>query len=623
MPSSASLRRAISLSAAGLILLALMVGVTLWSAGQQAASFGWVEHTLQARNAIQAAFANLRDAEASHRGYLLTGDEVYLPRYREAMAALPDGLTRLAELVDDNPEQTASLARLKQAIDLRLAGMARSIELRAAGDPAGALALFIASANQQPLVAIRTETAAMLAEEDRLLADRRHAASNLGTRVQVSLIVVFVLIVLLGISAMVEARRRLKDMAMARDLLADANVRLHTEAANRAAAEAQLRQTQKMESLGQLTGGIAHDFNNMLAIIIGSLDLVRRRLRSDPDKAETGVGHAMEGAQRAAALTSRLLAFSRQQALAPTVCDVNKIVSGMSELLRRTLGEQVEIETVLAGGLWRVFADCPQIESSALNLAVNARDAMPDGGKLTIETANTYLDEEYAAQHAEVTAGQYVMISITDTGTGMSAQTIERAFDPFYTTKGVGKGTGLGLSQVFGFMKQSGGHVKIYSELGQGTTVKLYFPRHVGDGQAEADAPPATAVQGTESIFVVEDEDSVRRVTVDTLRELGYTVIHASSGRQALAMFAQNAKIDLLFTDVVMPEMSGRVLADEALKLRPELKVLFATGYTRNAVVHNGMLDAGVAFMTKPFTMEQLATKVRAVLDGGGVNRPA
>jgi len=622
MPSNASLRRAITLSAIGLALLAAIVAATFWSAGQQERAFGWVSHTLQVQDHIRSVFSQMRDGEASHRGYLLTGDEVYLTRYRDAVNELPASLAILAETIADNPTQVGSLARLRAAVDERLQVLDRLAALRRAGDAPAALQLFIESGKGQSLTVIRDETNAMMAVEAGLLATRRDETSDLTSRVQISLLVAFALIALLTASAIVEARRRLKETASARDLLAEANARLHAEAASRAAAESQLRQSQKMESLGQLTGGIAHDFNNMLSIVIGSLDLARRRLRSDPDKAEAGIGHALDGAQRAASLTSRLLAFSRQQPLAPTVCDVNKLVSGMSELLRRTLGEPVEIEAVLAGGLWRVFADAPQIESAVLNLAVNARDAMPGGGKLTIETANAYLDEKYAAEHSEVRAGQYVMLSVSDSGTGMSAQTIERAFDPFYTTKGVGKGTGLGLSQVFGFVKQSGGHVKIYSELGQGTTVKIYLPRFAGEAAVAGDAAPTPAVsRGTESILVVEDEDSVRRVTVDTLRELGYTVIHASSGRAALALFEQNNKIDLLFTDVVMPEMSGRALADEALKLRPDLKVLYATGYTRNAVVHNGMLDAGVAFMTKPFTMEQLAQKVRAVLDGGGINR--
>ena len=288
----------------------------------------------------------------------------------------------------------------------------------------------------------------------------------------------------------------------------------------------------------------------------------------------------------------------------------------MSELLHRTLGEQIAVETVLAGGLWPTFADPGQLENAILNLAVNARDAMvgdgPDGGgRLTIETGNAHLDEAYAETRGGVTPGQYVMIGITDTGSGMSADIVEKAFDPFFTTKAVGKGTGLGLSQVFGFAKQSAGHVAIYSEVGQGTTVKLYLPRATGKAIADA---PANAVphelpmgKAGELVLVVEDEQRVRHFSVDALRELGYTTVSASSGADALRIIDENPEVALLFTDIVMPEMNGRALSDAARARRPDLKVLYTTGYTRNAVVHNGMLDAGVAFLPKPFTVTQLA----------------
>ena len=362
----------------------------------------------------------------------------------------------------------------------------------------------------------------------------------------------------------------------------------------------------------------------MLAIVLGSLDLAKRRLKGDVVKAEACIDNAIEGAQRAAQLTGRLLAFSRQQPLEPRALDANKLVGGMSELLRRTIGENLWVETVLAGGLWRTYADAAQLESAILNLCVNARDAMPDGGKLTIETSNAHLDDAYAATHGDVAAGQYVMVSVTDTGTGMPADVIERAFDPFYTTKGVGKGTGLGLSQVHGFVKQSGGHVKIYSESGVGTTVKIYMPRHLGaeeivEAPAEVTATPRA--QGEEIILVVEDEERVRHISVDTLRELGYTVVQASDAAQALSVLTMQPRVDLLFTDIVMPGMNGRLLAEQAADAWPGIKILYTTGYTRNAIVHNGVLDANVALISKPFTVEQLAVKVRQVLDGQGANR--
>ena len=329
---------------------------------------------------------------------------------------------------------------------------------------------------------------------------------------------------------------------------------------------------------------------------------------------------AMQGAQRAAILTSRLLAFSRQQALAPQAIDANKLVAGTCDFLHRTLGEAVALETVLAGGLWSTFVDPNQLENALLNLALNARDAMPDGGKVTIETANCYLDEAYLAPLSEpVQPGQFVMVAVTDTGMGMDRTTRERAFDPFFTTKEVGKGTGLGLSQVYGFVRQTGGHVKIYSEQGHGTTVKIYLPRHAGEEDSTNDrnnASDAARAIGAEAILVVEDDQALRGYTTETLAELGYAVLEARDGASALQVLERH-HVDLLFTDVVMPGgMNGRQLADEALRRRPALKVLFTTGYARNAIVHHGRLDAGVQMIGKPFSLGELSAKVRALLDG-------
>jgi signal transduction histidine kinase/CheY-like chemotaxis protein len=416
-----------------------------------------------------------------------------------------------------------------------------------------------------------------------------------------------------GLNAELEAR------------VAERTAQLEAEAAERHAIEATVRQMQKMESIGQLTGGIAHDFNNMLAIVTGSLDMAKRRLTgAEHPKLATGIDAAAEGARRAAVLTQRLLAFSRQQPLEPQALDANRLVSGMSELLRRTIGENIAVETVLGGGLWPCFADPAQLENALINLAVNARDAMaPDGtgvGKLTIETANAHLDDLYAAANADVKPGQYVLLCVSDTGAGMTPEVIERAFDPFFTTKGPGHGTGLGLSQVFGYVKQSGGHVKIYSEIGQGTTIKLYFPRHVGPaaGGAEERLPAEAIPQARPDtiILVVEDEAQVRAMTVEALRELGYTVVEAESGEAALTTLAGLGRIDLLLTDIVMPGMNGRQLADRVLEALPDTRILYTTGYTRNAVVHNGMLDPGLAFLPKPFTIDQLARKVAETVGG-------
>ena len=389
-------------------------------------------------------------------------------------------------------------------------------------------------------------------------------------------------------------------------------------AAELAVAQEALRQSQKMEAVGQLTGGIAHDFNNMLTVVVGSLELLGRRLSDGDARAQRYIDAATEASRRAALLTQRLLAFSRQQALQPEAIDVNKLVAGMSNLLRHSLGGDVQLETVLAGGLWRTHADPNQLENIILNLAVNARDAMPDGGHLTIETQNSHLDERYAAANLGLTAGQYVLVAVTDTGTGMPADVVERAFDPFFTTKPVGKGTGLGLSQVYGFVKQSGGHVKIYTEQGHGTTIKIYLPRLRGAvlvNQAEDESVGMTLGDDREVILVVEDEPGVRQFSVDALKELGYRVLEAEGGATALQLLQQHSEITLMFTDVVMPEMNGAKLAEAAKALRPNLKILFTTGYTRNAVVHNGKLDEGVDLIGKPFSLESLATKIRSVLE--------
>ena len=391
------------------------------------------------------------------------------------------------------------------------------------------------------------------------------------------------------------------------------------EMGKREQAEDTLRQVQKMEAIGQLTGGIAHDFNNMLAVVLGNIDLAKRRLAKGVINIDQYLTGAQEGGKRAAALTQRLLAFARQQPLAPESVDTNRLVNGMSELLHRTLGEQVRIETVLTSGLWRVHADPNQLENAILNLAVNARDAMPEGGKLTIETLNAQLDDHYTAGHAGVTAGQYVMIAVTDTGTGMSREVIAKAFDPFFTTKKSGVGTGLGLSQVYGFVKQSGGHVKIYSEAGDGTTIKIYLPRYFGAAEpvrAASDSGALPTNDGSVSILVVEDEEGVRRYSTDALRDLGYRVLEADGGETALTIIDADADIAILFTDVVMPGMNGRKLSEEALERRPSLKVLFTTGYTRNAIVHNGMLDPGVNLLSKPFSLSELAKKVAELARG-------
>jgi signal transduction histidine kinase len=399
--------------------------------------------------------------------------------------------------------------------------------------------------------------------------------------------------------------------------------RVASETEARLKAEEAFRQAQKMEAIGQMTGGVAHDFNNLLQVVIGNLETLQIRATEEKhavpsDEILKLTDAALQGARRGASLTYGLLAFSRQQALVPQSIDANKLVAGISDLIQRTIGEAIRSETVLAGGLWRALADPNQLEAALLNLAVNARDAMPHGGKLTVETANCYLDEAYARSHDEVTPGQYVLISVTDSGEGMAREVLERAFDPFFTTKDVGQGTGLGLSQVYGFVKQSNGHVKIYSESGQGTTVKLYLPRYLG-----AESPTAAAVAdehhrepGNAVILVVEDDEDVRAYTAAMLRKFGYRILEARDGTEALEILDRRADIDLLFTDVGLPGgRNGRQLAEEAVRRSPDLKVLFTTGYARNAIVHSGRLEPGVDLLLKPYTQSDLANKIRQVLD--------
>jgi signal transduction histidine kinase/CheY-like chemotaxis protein len=402
--------------------------------------------------------------------------------------------------------------------------------------------------------------------------------------------------------------------------LATVNHDLETQIGQREKAEEALRQAQKMEAIGQLTGGVAHDFNNLLQVILGNLERLAPRLRGTgaDDELRRLIDAASRAAARAATLTQRLLAFSRRQPLMPTSLDVNRLVVGMSELISRTLGEAIRTETLLSGNVWRVSADENQLESALLNLAVNARDAMPSGGRLTVETRNVTLDEAYAGSQDGVQPGDYVQIAVTDTGTGMTKDVVERAFDPFFTTKGIGQGTGLGLSQVYGFVRQSGGHVRIYSEPGHGTTVKLYLPRQPAMLARESTAMPAPVPRGvsTETILVVEDEPDVRVFARDTLRGLGYGVREAGDGKAALDIIEHEPDVRLVLTDIGLPGgLDGRALADEVRRRRPELKVLFTTGYAHDATMRNVRPGTAVELLSKPFNAAELARMVRTALD--------
>jgi signal transduction histidine kinase len=384
----------------------------------------------------------------------------------------------------------------------------------------------------------------------------------------------------------------------------------------RAQAEGVLREAQKMQAIGQLTGGIAHDFNNLLQVILGNLEFVRAKLTDDA-KLQQRIERAAWAAQRGATLTGQLLAFARKQPLAPAAIDLAATMPDLIPLLRRTLGEHIEVRYVETAGLWPAMADPAQLESAVLNLALNARDAMPGGGRLTIELGNKVLDEEYARHHAEVTPGDYAMVAVSDTGHGMTPEVVARVFEPFFTTKPDGKGTGLGLAMVFGFVKQSAGHVKIYSEPGEGTTVKIYLPRAVGAATAvQRTGSPVELPRGSATVLVVEDEAAVREIACAILADLGYRVLEAADGEEALRVFgAHAATVDLLLTDVVLPgKVRGRELSERVRAIRPEVRVLFMSGYTENSIVHHGRLDDGVQLIGKPFKREQLARKVAEAL---------
>ena len=382
----------------------------------------------------------------------------------------------------------------------------------------------------------------------------------------------------------------------------------------------QLFQSQKMEAVGQLTGGLAHDFNNLLTGITGSLELMRTRLQQGKiGELERYIVAAQGAASRASALTHRLLAFARRQTLDPKPTNVNKLVADIEELVQRTVGPEVEIETVLGVGLWATTCDPNQLENAILNLCINARDAMPGGGRLTIETANAWIDDR-SARERDMAPGQYIAVCVSDTGTGMTPEVIARAFDPFFTTKPTGQGTGLGLSMVYGFARQSDGQVRIYSEPGEGTTVKIYLPRHRGDAVPEEEEPelaePARAGSG-ETVLVVDDEPTVRMLVTEILEELGYSAVEAADGVSGLQILQSDMRIDLLITDVGLPGgVNGRQMADAARLKRPKLQVLFITGYAENAAIGNGHLEPGMHVLTKPFALDKLAARIKSIITG-------
>jgi signal transduction histidine kinase/ActR/RegA family two-component response regulator len=584
-----------------------------------------VVHTFEVERTAQRVLIDISDAAAAKRSYLLTGTPAYLETFANAMQTIPVDLAELSNLTADNPDQQPRMAELDTLVEAKMGEFRETLALIKQGKRDEALTI-LNSAESQKLSGDLRDTVAAILGAERSLLDARQARASEERYLQAALIglSLFFAVLLSGLLAASTLQAVKGLVARTKELEAESKLRHE--------AESTLRQAHKMEAVGQLTGGIAHDFNNLLTIIIGNLDTMRRQLSAaaNPGDAQALVGKmtkpldsAMQGARSAAQLTQRLLAFSRRQALEPVRLDMNRLVTGMLDLLRRSLGEGIGIETVLAAGLWPVQADAHQLENALLNLALNAKDAMPEGGCLTIETANTYLDDTYVRRFGDVAAGQYAVLCVTDTGTGIPRDVLDKVFEPFFTTKLHGEGSGLGLAMVHGFVKQSGGHVRIYSEEGQGTTVKIYLPRltQVEEVAAVPAGKPSEIsemprARPDEVILLVEDSDGVRAYAKEILEDLGYWVSEASDADQAMRVVAKRPRIDLLFTDVVLPgSASGRELADQIKQLYPGLPVLFTTGYTRNAIVHQGRLDIGVQLLNKPYTQQDLARKIREMLD--------
>jgi len=584
-----------------------------------------VNRTIEIREQARDLLTIMLNAETGIRGFLLSGDETFLEPYQTATRRVSATIARLAALTSDNPIQQQGLKAISNMTEQLMSFYGDLLVLTGQGKRDGALERITLETGKTTMDETRTLIDTFNGRELALLNERQHTASFWETFLVgaggTALILAIGLVVLFGRSTFHYIEH-----------LDFRTAELENEARRRHESEATLLQAQKMESVGQLTGGIAHDFNNMLTVIIGNLETLQRRLqRMQPHglsiealAALTKPAElALQGAHNAAKLTHRLLAFARRQPLAPVRADLNKIVSGISDLLRRTMGETIIFETVLAGGLWPTFVDTNQLENVILNLAVNARDAMPNGGHLTIETANSYLDEAYARQFGDIAPGQYALLSVTDTGTGIPPELMKKVFEPFFTTKGHGQGSGLGLAMVHGFVKQSGGHIRIYSESNEGTTVKIYLPRLSQAAEVATNpedmprrATPVEPANPSETILLVEDDEGVRQYAKSALEELGYKVLVAQDGAGALRIASDGTHIDLLFTDIVLPGgMNGRQLSREVLKTRPGLAVLFTTGYTPNAIIHHGRLDPDVQLLSKPYTRDDLSHKIRRILD--------
>jgi signal transduction histidine kinase/ActR/RegA family two-component response regulator len=588
------------------VALVIAVGILGWVISEYRQTVNRVQHTFEVEAHISTLLSADQAEELNTRRYVLTGDERYVQRSSEIEKDIESQTAQLQTLTADNPEQKPALVRLKSHLEQHLTTLKQTRDLRRTGSNESVSPLIQAGGSYEAMDQVRVDVTQMAAAE-RSLHLSRIAAVQRVTVVGGIIASIALIVVVFSMAMWIFGTRR-----EARNLLATL--------AEREKNETQIRHMQKMDAVGQMTGGLSHDLNNMLAVIISALTLTQRRIAAGDTNVQKFISGAMDGATRAATLTNRLMAFSRQLPLAPQSIDANRLVSDISELVQRALGEAIRTQIVLNAGLWSINADVGQLENAILNLCINAKDAMPGGGNLTIETANFRLDEAYAHQH-DLLAGQYVLIAVTDTGSGMTEEVANKAFDPFFTTKGVGKGTGLGLSQVHGFIKQSGGHIKIYSEPGHGTSVKMYLPRlHeagakqkiiVTNGKTSPDLQRRNSLY---TILVVEDDVRVNEMTVASLRELGYKVIHADGASSALEKLDAHPDIAMLFTDIVMPDTEGLQLAVETLRLRPGIKILYTSGFARDAIVHSGKLDSGLNFIAKPFTLAQISAKMTEVL---------
>ena len=584
----------------------------------------WVAHTLELQNVAHDFESDVQDVESGMQAYVITQQALFLDRYDQGLAAIAPLMERLRALTLDDAQQRAVVANLAPIVETRVNHARSIVDLMRRGKRDEAVDVVNSGAGKALMDRIRGDLKTLVDHAVQQLTRREANASYLRSLLFALIIGGLVGALLLALLVAYTVKNHIEQ-------LRQRTTELEAQIKGRQEAETALRQAQKMDAIGQLTGGIAHDFNNALTIIMGNLDTMKRRLDSVPQGQDArlhaatlarSLDAALHGAANAAQLTHRLLAFARQQPLAPARCDLNRVVEAISELLHRTVGEAIKIESVLTPGLWPVIVDANQLDNCLINLVVNARDAMPDGGRITIETANLYLDDAYAARFGDVTPGQYAMLSVSDTGCGIPPELLNNVFEPFFTTKAAGKGSGLGLAMCHGFIKQSGGHIRLYSEVGQGTSVKIYLPRFMAAEQEHSTpaeiAPaivPHPVARPEETVLLVEDDPDVRDYAASALGELGYRVLEAEDGQQALHLLATAPRVDLLFTDVVLRGgLNGRQLADKMLATR-EVPVLFTTGYTRNAIVHHGRLDADVSLLNKPYTQQDLARMVRQLLD--------